>query len=186
MLANGNWLVVGSGPSGRDLDPKMFANQTVVAVNTAAERIGEDNWSYWVRIVNPRHGGRKLEVRCPGGVEVQIHSEFKSDHKIEPFVQGSYTPWCDPIGAAAVQWACNHGASDVRVYGFEGIIDRKTTVLGAADPFGHYSMQRDRVQSCISAYPEVGFVFYGRMCYELTGNNVSYDEPLYEKPPPRR
>ncbi len=178
-LTTDRWAVIGSGPSGVAVDPLSLEGRYIlIAVARAGERT--EWWDYWIRIIRAKKDvDQRVRVHCPDGSDEEIDSLHKVDYKYEEFVRGSYTGFCDPVGSVAVQWAINHGAKLVEVWGYEGyptrINHRGTRIMHDRDPSGQFAMQTMRLQACIDTCPDVQFLFHGQMHYELTGENFTND-----------
>lgn len=124
------WAVIGSGPTGHTVNIDDLAGQQVIAVDSAVDFA--PRWDYYLQAgterINSkgersvrRTGKVRLWVKGPHVLEV-LDARRQRDWPNPPteWVKGTYLPWSDPIGPAAISYAVNHGADEVDVWGFEG------------------------------------------------------------------
>ena len=178
------WTVVGSGPSGRGLDADDLVGRVLI-VNTAGERVPLDlvdvylfrpQWATFLPIEKARRADVHLvtfdDPRIlrnpnppvgPGSVEF-LTATWANPRRfhVPPWRRGLYSPNWDPVGPVAVQYACNHGATSVEVFGFEG--DPGASMMLA--------VQQRELQMVIEECPDVEFAFHGEMQYSIGAPNV--------------
>ena len=92
--------------------------------------------------------------------------------RIPSWTPGSYTRAFDPVGPQAVQYACNHGALRIDLWGVEGG-ERGQDGLPASVAHA-LSVQYHRVviQACVDACPDILFVQHGEPLFRLKGKNA--------------
>jgi len=89
------------------------------------------------------------------------------------WIPGTYTGSRDPAGPTCVQYACNHRADRIDLYGMEGgqREDDGTTAQ-------HWQVCADYhqvvIQACVDACPDTTFTQYGDPMFRLTGQNVKH------------
>lgn len=91
------------------------------------------------------------------------------------WVLGLYVPMCG--GGMALQWAINHGATEVHMVGMEGYTGGADYFAGQAGtddgPAYNKQVYVPFLQRVISQRPQVQFTVYGNPSYELQGDNVT-------------
>lgn len=95
------------------------------------------------------------------------------------FRKGAYAS-CGFSGLVCLQYALNHGAKWVHLVGMEGYGEEPQHFQEShkheeamTNKWGTTNVIQPVTQSCIDACPDVQFVFYGQLNYEVSGDNVS-------------
>ena len=117
--------------------------------------------------------GSDFDFPCDGYISDFTNGSYHNSHKwYEP---GRYAHSC--AGNLALQWAVNHGATEVHMVGMEGYTggidyfngnqgnDKSARVTQAS--FGPLT------QRIVETHPNVQFTAYGDLKYPLEGDNVS-------------
>ena len=108
--------------------------------------------------------------------EIAGWSPFGHEPKVPKWEVGTYTKQIDPIGPSAIQYALNHGAGSIHIFGMEGgIRESDGSLTQAMEQSANYHWAA--MQGCINACPTVEFVVYGDTLYQpLEGDNVRMTE----------
>ncbi len=89
---------------------------------------------------------------------------------------GSYVPICG--GVLALQWALNHGASEIHLVGMEGYGGPEDVIYFNGGYGTNHSENYTKniyaplLRTIVSGMPDVCFVIYGTPVYDLVGSNV--------------
>lgn len=200
------WLVLGASPSA----PDFYKIPDVDFITSAGDAIllCRPDWYF----VNERrsldlHKQERAEARAKG-TRVVIQRSFRKlikyhddsnfcfpyDDCIEDFSYGSiwrsheyWTPGRysqSSSGCLALQWAVNHGATEVHMVGMEGytggvdyFTGTKGSELGARWTHESYG---PLVQRIIETSPDIQFTMYGEPLYQLKAENLTF----YGRPNP--
>ena len=117
--------------------------------------------------------GSSFDFPCDGYISDFTSGSYQRSHKC--YTPGKYAHSC--AGCLALQWAVNHGATEVHMVGMEGY-------TGGIDYFnGNQGNDKSArvtqsnygplVQRITETHPDVQFTAYGDLKYSLTGDNVS-------------
>ncbi len=82
------------------------------------------------------------------------------------FVRGEYGN-SKLSGPLAVYWAINHGATEIDIVGFEGLIELQDGIPGGA-----YVEQARILRNTAAGCPDVTFRYYGELTWDIDGDNV--------------
>ncbi len=193
------WMVLGASPSA----PQFHTVPNVDVVVSAGDGILLQRPDYYIlteEVSLRRYHDERYEARALGtkviirdGLRSVFRDKFGSDFDfpcdgyISDFTNGSYQhshKWYEPgryahccAGILALQWAVNHGATEVHMVGMEGY-------TGGVDYFNgnHGNDKSARVtqsafgpltQRIVETHPDVQFTAYGDLKYSLDGDNVS-------------
>lgn len=161
------WAVVGSGPTGHTenngaVTAVALMDRTVIAVDTAGERVC---WDYWLRsksVKAVRKEKHLTVVRSWDHVDyvgeiLDCRKEWDWTKFPLKWAKGTYLPWNDPIGPHAIMYAVNHGATEIEVWGFEGARSWMTK---------HAEANTKRLQLVIDS-ADIPIVFHGKLKYDL-------------------
>jgi len=92
--------------------------------------------------------------------------------------RGSYIRSCS--GVVALQYAINHGATDIHMVGMEGYTALEGPQYFNGQPANNKSHRFAQMchfpltQRIIAQCPDVSFTTYGRLTYDLFGDNVTH------------
>lgn len=198
------WSVVASGPSGLDVPDCALLHSKVIVVNSAINRVNWDRVDYYL-FRHPSVNDNKdltplLEkgiwlISVPAWIEapdwrsavefIDCRDEFIKERGAKEITwkRGTYSPFTDPIGPQALQYAVNHGAEEVHCWGLEGgpfeCVELKPA-SGQVSPVssapvtnvGLTTYHRRIVHAVVRACPEVRFTFHGQLMYPMDFPNV--------------
>lgn len=107
----------------------------------------------------------------PNAPSIEIERFVAGGMTLDHWTRGGFTPGLDPIGPQGVQYAVGHGATEVDVWGLEGLggPGRQQRCM--------VELQRRILQAVVTLCPDVAFRFHGDVHYPLTGDNVTFIVP---------
>jgi len=127
---------------------------------------------------------RKQDAMRNRGVDhYDAFIETVRHRKATEFVSGEYSPM-NYTGLYCLQFAVNNGAERVLATGLDGYKQHAENYADRDKPqIGGNCQKRTRyieqcTQAIVTACPDVEFVFYGPLRYELTGANVKVVEGI--------
>jgi len=189
--ARHEWIVVGDsegGAAGLCLALERFPIAWTIACNAGYRHFGDTIPNcYLLYAPEPRreHWEHALEMRKQGAWLVTCNCRPMLLMGIDPFdevfrvrgvsrlpgvfVRGQYTD-AGLSGLMCLQYAINNGATKVALVGMEGYSDDH----GVFCAWQTKSFIRPFTQHVVDQCPDVQFVLYGTMNYEITGANVEH------------
>jgi len=179
--ASTTWLVLGSSPNAeRMLDVAHAAHQdaVVISTNSALQWVVPDyyllqdpvaikQWKDIAHEYRETHGTQIVSIRRPdiarSGLDADIllemhnglETRYYRDRYVNCFFSGQFT----------AQFALMNGAEKLLLVGHEGYPRGAREAWTVKHLPGWW-------QSCVDVCPDVEFVFYGKLTYEISGENV--------------
>ena len=179
-----HWLIVGSSPSVARLADVRTPAHRVVAVSHAIRQVPDCDVFVFKDKASPCDHGYLIATMLFNGCPVVTTTELRTRYAPKPlppwwdamtfidvnptttFVRGEYAA-SKLSGPLALYWAINHGATEIDVVGFEGLVELQRGIRGGA-----YVEQARVLCAAAAGCADVSFRYYGELTWDIQGANV--------------
>ena len=179
-----HWLIVGSSPSASRFDDVRTPAHRVVAVSHAIRQVPDCDVFVFKDKGSLRAHDGLIAVMLFNGCPVVTTTELRTRYTPKPlppwwdcmtfldvtptttFVRGEYAA-SKLSGPLALYWAINHGATEIDIVGFEGLVELQRGIRGGA-----YVEQARVLCAAAAGCADVSFRYYGELTWDIGGANV--------------
>ena len=179
-----HWLIVGSSPSAARFDDVRTPAHRVVAVSHAIRQVPDCDVFVFKDKGSVRDHGGLIAAMIADDRPVVTTTDMQLRYTPKPpppwwddmtfidvnptttFVRGEYAA-SKLSGPLALYWAINHGATEIDVVGFEGLVELQRGIRGGA-----YVEQARVLCAAAAGCADVTFRYYGELTWDIDGENV--------------